>query len=188
MGAILNLECFDEATQESSKLNWAKKTSYEDGFKDGEMAAEVAIAARQSQLNRGVSEALSDSAFGYKEAQAHFLTGMTSYVEAILETVLPATLSHGLHMGLRGILIDALRVDADSAVALRLPPDQIDVFSTIIADLDLTHITLVPDEALTENAAFVFGAHCETSLNLDEVLQTIKDHTAILLEQSTEVS
>lgn len=188
MGAILRLESFDDDEGDFGATETEVTATYEEGFRDGEDAARAAMGTQQAQLSQAVVESLSDSTFGYQEAQTHFLAAMQTYVTAVLDRVLPATLSHALHVRLREVLLDALKTDASKPIVIGLPADQIDAFKVIINDLDLSHINLREDPNLTDHAAYLVNACTETSLDLDAVLAEIKHHTTILRTPSEEVS
>jgi hypothetical protein len=188
MGAVLDLESFDKAEFKPEKYEPKSDPLYVAGFNDGRATAESEIAVEQNHMRASVVEGLTDGIFGYQEAQLHFLSGMTAYVDAVLEMVLPAVLTNGLHAQLRDLLIQALEVDADLPIELRLPVDQVIAFQAAVADLNLKHVTLIPDHSLTDHAAFITSKAGKTSLDLDRVLQAIKDHSEILKAPTAEVS
>ncbi|MBB5720429.1 hypothetical protein FHS72_000033 [Loktanella ponticola] len=188
MGAILSLESFDDGSLRSSTTDKKAVGSYDDGYRDGWVAAEMALAEKQTHVRASLTESLNDANFGYLEAQAHFLAGMNSYVTALVEAVLPALLSPAFNAQLCSVLLEAIERDASGPISIRLPPDQIQAFQLAVDDLDLARVTFVPDETLTDHAAIVCGPNSETALDLDGVLQVITEHSAILLTPSQKAS
>jgi len=188
MGSILSLERFDEHSKGGLGAEDKIKGSFDDGYREGWEAAEIAWANNQTQLRASVVESFSDANFGYAEAQAHYLAGMTSYVTALVETVLPAVLHPAFHAQLRAMLLEALKRDSEGPIAIHLPTGQVEAFEAAVADLDLMQMRLIPDENLSDHAAFMSETSRETSLDLDAVKQAIREHTAILLKKTKKAS
>lgn len=188
MGAVLDLESFDNQSADGVKSRPEVAFSYEDGVRDGQMAAEQALHLEQTHLNAKVSEALVDAMFGYQEAQAHFSAGMTGFIEALLESFIPQLLAPALNLRLRQLLVDALDADASRPVVLRLPEGQVEAFRAIISDLDLSQLTIEADPSLGAHAAFFMGNGCETSIDFDALNEAIATHTAVLTTTVKEVS
>lgn len=187
MVSSLSLESFDgqHLSQTEHPENIA---NYDDGFRDGQEAANLAHQSEQSQLRAKVAESLVDGMFGYEEAQSHFSNGTANYVTAILEQVLPELLAPALHLKVRQLLQDAIERDSTHPFVLRLPPNQIDVFQAVISDLDLSEIVIEADPALTEHAAFFMGGGHETSIDFDALHEAIKHHSKILITPAKEAS
>jgi len=187
MGAVLDLERFDDDGSGGNAISVPPAT-YEDGYTAGHQDALKEQLELQDQLRKTLVQSLSDSVFGYQEAQAHFMTGMATYIEAVLGTVLPETLNLALHARLRAILIDGVEREANRPVTLRVPRQQLVPIGRIIADLGMTHVTLSCHDDLSEHAAFFVSESEELSLDLDAALIAIRDHSEILLQNSQEVS
>lgn len=188
MAVVLSLESFDIDRNNTSTQAFETQVSYDDGFKDGEAAATALFSKEQVTLRSVVVEALSDSTFGYQEAQTHFLNGIQEYLNTILNSVIPAILCHAFHAQLRDILRAALLEDVTSPIILRLPPNQLGAFAAIIDDLGCVHVDIQSDSDLTDHAAFFAGPGGETSLDLDALLENIKEYSAIMLQPSQKVS
>lgn len=188
MGAVLNLESFDSQVGSLADDEQDVPKSYDEGFRDGQNAATQAIEAEQSYLRESVAEALIDGMFGYQEAQAHFTHGMTAFVTAILEQVVPSILAPALHMRVRDLLIEALERDASHPIVIRLPPDQTDAFKAVIADIAAAQVRIEEDTTLGDHAAFIVGKNAETSIDFDALAAAIADHTKILTTPAKEVS
>jgi hypothetical protein len=188
MGAVLNLESFDDLAGASQAEQDEVVATYDDGVRDGKTAAQQANQREQAHIRASVGEALIDGMFGYREAQAHFTAGMTAYIDSILEQVLPQFLAPALHIRLRHLLVEALEKDAAQPILLRLPPDQILAFQAIVDDLDLSQVRVEPDATLNDHAAFFMGNGAETSIDFDALQQTIFAHSAVLIAPAKEVS
>jgi hypothetical protein len=187
MGVVLDLESFDKRGP-GSQASDIPPATYEDGYEAGHAAALAELSETQDQLRESLVQSLNDSAFGYQEAQSHFMSGMTIYLEAVLDKILPETLSPALHGKLRAILIDGMEQDAKRRVTLQVPFDQVEPIERIISEFGMSHVTLSGNSGLTDHAAFVVSCDSETSLDLDAALAAIRDHSEILLQSSQEVS
>lgn len=187
MVTLLNLESFDDE-QSGSGFPKVPPATYEDGYEAGHKAALAAQSELQDQLKESLIQSLSDSVFGYQEAQVHFVSGMTSYLDAVLNTILPATLNSSLHSKLKAILMESVERDASRPVTLRVSAEQVEAVGHIISDLGMTHVSLSAQDDLNEHAAFVVSDDVELSLDLDAALTTIREHSEILLMTSKEVS
>ncbi len=188
MGIVLNLESFDKLSNASSSDVIPVPATYEDGFQDGLEQAAATLETEQSSLRVAVVESLSDQAFGFQEAQNHYLGAMQSFVAAVLDVIIPETLSTALHLQVRSMLLAALQQDAEQQMELRLPPDQVAPCEAIIADLDLSGLRIEADASLSDHAALLSGSFAETSIDLDQLRAAIKVATSIILQPSTEVS
>lgn len=187
MGVVLDLESFDER-RTGSVASDIPPATYEDGYAAGHAAAFAEHSETQDQLRETLVQSLNDSAFGYQEAQSHFMSGMATYLEAVLGRVLPEALTPALHARIKAILVDGFERDAKRPVTLRVSPQQIAPIERIISELGMSHVTLSGQGDLTEHAAFVVTHDSETSLDLDAALTAIRDHSEILLQTSQEVS
>lgn len=188
MSAVLKLESFDGQIGVQSVQKQDAPGTYEDGVRDGQIAAMQAMETEQLRLKESVAEALVDGMFGYQEAQTHFATSMTHFVTAMLDQFIPPLLAPALHLQLRELLVQALEKETSQPVVVRLPPDQIDAFKAIIDDLDLSRIAVESDATLGDHAAFVVGDDTETSIDFDALVAAIADHTAVLTTPVKEVS
>ena len=187
MVLLLNLESFDDEQSGKGAPN-VRPATYEDGYAEGHKAALVEQSELQVQLKESLVQSLNDSVFGYQEAQAHFISGMTRYLETVLNTLLPATLNSALHSKLKAILMEGVERDAQRPVMLRVSADQVEPVSHIISDLGMTHVSLSAHDDLSEHAAFVVSDDVELSLDFDAALSAIREHSEILLQTSKEVS
>ena len=185
MGIVLDLESFDTSTEHDADTPPA---SFEDGFAAGYADAERQFEANQSRLKETLILALNDSVFGYQEAQEHFVSGMQSYLEAVIDKILPAALVPALHANLLSVLTLAHQQNAQAPINLKVSTDQFLPVSELVNELELSHVSVEVDDALTTHAAFMSPSDRELTIDLDAALKAIKDHSAILFEPNEKVS
>ena len=185
MGLILDLESFDAKTHLDTA---APVASYEDGVVAGRDQAEAQFAQDQARLKESLVQALNDSVFGYQEAQAHFLSGMRAYVDALLCTILPVTLAPVLHAELQAILTEGFEKDAKEPVKLHVSPDQIEPVRALVVQLGFSHIDVCEDASLSAHAVFMAAENRALSIDVDAALAAIKEQSAVLLHPIEKVS
>ena len=185
MVLAISLESFDNGHNPDATVTVA---TYEEGYVAGQAAAQVQIEAEQTNLKETLVQTLNDSVFSYQEAQAHFVSGMQRYVAAILDTIIPATLTPALHAHLAQILAAWIEADAHAPITLKVSSDQAGVVGDLVAEMGLPHITVETDPDLTAHAAFVSSPERELSLDLEAALLAIAEKSQVLIQPMQEVA
>lgn len=189
MGSALYLEFFDDGAVSPKETDQSSlsDTSFEDGYTAGLAAAEESFAADQATLKAQMIDVLRDAQMGYEHALADLLETLRPLHDALIAAILPELLAPALYLRLRELLGEACKADMAAPLTVFAPPGQAAVLQHMIAESDLSNVTVAIDNQLGPNSARVASTHGETSLDLDAALAAIAtqmDMLASLIDSS----
>lgn len=186
--STINLECFDIPIHTEPQGAEQAPLGYDDGFAAGCAATAAEQATTQTMLSEHVVQAMSENTFTYQEAQSNFLASIKPLLHQITEVILPAALLPTFHAQLNELLQGAAKLDAQGPIELRLPTDHIQSVTTLLNELEMSHIQIMVDDTLAHGACWVSTPTAETSLDIEAAFAVLKLHLCTLTETQEEVS
>jgi hypothetical protein len=172
----LSLESFDDDAPQDD----APSSDFTAGFKAGHDAAEAQAQARHDRIEQDLVHALSDTAFGFAEAEAHVLGNLQSLFGLVFDQLLPATLRDSLGVTLKEAIMAAAAQDAKAPVLLKVAPQHEAAIRAVLEAEGLTHLKIGVDPDLSTHAAFLSQPDAETVFDLDAALAQVRDSFANL--------
>lgn len=181
MATILQLESFDAPGAMTSALALpAEADGYQDGYAAGAVATEAALKMTQDHLREELVTAVQAAGLTLQDAQTDLVASVIPLLDAILSKVMPATLAPALYENLRQLVIQALAIDAQSQLTLRIAPEHVEPVRHVLSNVSGPPIQVCEDPSLNGAAAWVVTPRGETALDMDAALATIRTHLEAL--------
>lgn len=184
MGRLLILEPFDKPVEvtevETISQDW------HDGHAAGFAAGQAVLESHENRLREGIVQAILDLNFTYAEARTQVLASLAPLLSRVVSQILPAlthemTVPHIVEM-----MMDAARRDSAAPMALSVHPDVLPALQSLWPATTATLVTLAADPALSPGQALMRHQETETLLDLDGVLDRVRDIFSTLTAETLE--
>ncbi len=185
MGRLLVLEPFD--TPVPVPATDTVSDDWIDGHRAGLAEAEAVAEAMESRLREDVVQALVDIDFTYSEARAQVLRSLAPLMSRLFDRLLPELSKEVLGQHIVEQIVSQAQRDCAAPVVIKLHPDTLgrlpeDQFKGLVKT-----VRLQPDPGLTQGQAILAAQDGETMLDIDGILDRVRDtYQALILETTAE--
>ncbi|OJI92487.1 flagellar assembly protein FliH [Planktotalea frisia] len=157
---------------------------YESGYQAGWDDAIKAHQDAQTHLSSTLSQNLEQIEFTLIEAQTQLLSTIKPVLEEIMKTLLPGLLSEGL----RALVVEEIETLLKTNVAKDISlvvseQDEMTVAAFLNSSRNLSDISLVAKETLTEGQAYVSCATLQRKIDVTQAISDIQSRVDSFLNQ-----
>jgi hypothetical protein len=171
MGRTPLLECFDPALLSSmSAPEPGPGPDWLDGHAQGMVEGRARVLAEQATLSAEMGQTLADMAFGYAEARAHILHGLTPLFRLLIGKLLPHLSGAAMSSHVIGLLTDAAAQDSAQPMELSVHPARIAALTELLPYAVGLPVVLVADPGIGIDQAVLRSGQSETALDVGAVI------------------
>lgn len=175
-------ESFDEVAAED--LPAGPCPDYLEGFAAGQAAAAEGDAASLARLTEEALQVLTDIAFTYAEARGSILAALGPLLHALMDQLLPAMTRDSLGPQVVDALLALAEQGVDLPIELRVAPDRVTAFETLVERQAGLAIRVAGDPALGPLQAEWRAPAAASILDLGELAEAIHAGLDALLDST----
>lgn len=162
--------------------------AYEAGYASGWDDATAAAVSERKKVDAEFARNIQDIGFTYAEAVSCVRGELSTFIEALLKQVLPASLPDLMVARVKETLTDVAEQSLDMPVELVCAPVSRDVLQEMLEAEGRADIELVEDENLTAHQVFLRFSERETLIDADALIDALKAQFGAMSESEEEVA